>query len=164
MVGAGIMSATLMTMLGELEPGMSFTVFERLEDVALESTKAANNAGTGHAANCELNYTPQKPDGSVDIAKALAINSAFETSLQFWSYLVEKGELPTPLGFLTNVPHQSLVWGRSFRRPRYGSAMAKRCLAPRTSSISPASAGVARIGSPMAFFDSSSYCAPAFTT
>ena len=116
MVGGGIMSATLATLLGELQPGMSFRVYERLEDVALESSKAANNAGTGHAANCELNYTPQKPDGTVDIAKALAINAAFETSLQFWSYLVEKGELTRPLGFLTPVPHQSLVWGEANTR------------------------------------------------
>ena len=127
LVGAGIMSATLMTMLAELQPGMTFKVFERLEDVALESSKAANNAGTGHAANCELNYTPQKPDGSVDIAKALAINSAFETSLQFWSYLVEKGALERPLGFLTNVPHQSLVWGEAntkFLRTRHAQLSA----------------------------------------
>jgi len=127
MVGAGIMSATLATLLGELQPGMTFKVFERLTDVALESSKAANNAGTGHAANCELNYTPGKPDGTVDIAKALAINSAFETSLQLWSYLVEKGTLPTPLGFLTNVPHQSLVWGEAntrFLRARHAQLSA----------------------------------------
>jgi len=111
MVGAGIMSATLATLLGELQPGMSFQVFERLNGVALESSKAENNAGTGHAANCELNYTPQKPDGTVDIAKALVINEAFEVSLQFWSYLMGKGVLPTPGTFLTPVPHQSLVWG-----------------------------------------------------
>jgi len=127
MVGAGIMSATLATLLGELQPGMSFRVYERLEDVALESSKAANNAGTGHAANCELNYTPEKPDGSVDIAKALAINAAFETSLQFWSYLVEKGALTRPLGFLNPVPHQSLVWGDAntrFLRARHSQLSA----------------------------------------
>ena len=127
MVGAGIMSATLATLLGELQPGMSFRVYERLEDVALESSKAANNAGTGHAANCELNYTPEKPDGSVDIAKALAINAAFETSLQLWSYLVEKGAFAKPLGFLTPVPHQSLVWGEAntrFLRARHAQLSA----------------------------------------
>lgn len=127
MVGAGIMSATLATLLGELQPGLSFRVYERLEDVALESSKAANNAGTGHAANCELNYTPQKPDGSVDIAKALAINAAFETSLQLWSYLVEKGALTRPVGFLTPVPHQSLVWGEAntrFLRARHSQLSA----------------------------------------
>ncbi len=102
LVGGGIMSATLATILGELQPDMRFKAFERLDDIALESSKAANNAGTGHAANCELNYTPQKPDGSVDIGKALAINSAFEISLQLWSYLVEKGDLPDAPG----LPHQ----------------------------------------------------------
>ncbi len=127
MVGAGIMSATLATLLAELQPEMSFRVFERLDGVAQESSKATNNAGTGHAANCELNYTPQKPDGSVDIAKALAINSAFEISLQLWSYLAEKGDLPTPLGFLTRVPHQSLVWGEAntrFLRTRHAQLSA----------------------------------------
>jgi malate dehydrogenase (quinone) len=127
MVGAGIMSATLATLLSELQPGMTFKVFERLGDVAQESSKATNNAGTGHAANCELNYTPRKPDGSVDIAKALAINSAFETTLQFWSYLVEKGALPRPLGFLNPVPHQSLVWGEAntqFLRTRHAQLSA----------------------------------------
>jgi malate dehydrogenase (quinone) len=116
MVGAGIMSATLATLLHELQPEMTFRVFERLEDVALESSKAANNAGTGHAANCELNYTPEKKDGTVDIGKALAINSAFETSLQLWSYLVEKSALAEPGNFLTQVPHQSMVWGEANTR------------------------------------------------
>jgi len=116
MVGAGIMSATLATLLHELQPEMTFRVFERLEDVALESSKAANNAGTGHAANCELNYTPQKKDGTVDIGKALAINSAFETSLQLWSYLVEKGALADPGSLLTQVTHQSMVWGEANTR------------------------------------------------
>jgi malate dehydrogenase (quinone) len=127
MVGAGIMSATLATLLAELQPEMSFMVFERLDGVAQESSKATNNAGTGHAANCELNYTPEKPDGSVDIAKALAINSAFEISLQLWSYLAEKGSLPMPLGFLTQVPHQSLVWGEAntrFLRTRHAQLSA----------------------------------------
>jgi malate dehydrogenase (quinone) len=127
MVGAGIMSATLATLLGELQPGMSFKIFERLEDVALESSKAANNAGTGHAANCELNYTPEKKDGSVDIGKALAINSAFETSLQLWSYLVEQGTLAGPVSFLNPVPHQSLVWGEAntqFLRTRHAQLSA----------------------------------------
>ena len=116
MVGAGIMSATLATLLHELQPEMTFRVFERLEDVALESSKAANNAGTGHAANCELNYTPEKKDGTVDIGKALAINSAFEPSLQLWSYLVEKRALAEPGNFLTQVPHQSMVWGEANTR------------------------------------------------
>lgn len=116
LVGAGVMSATLATLLAHLQPGLTFQVFERLDGVALESSKAANNAGTGHAANCELNYTPEQKDGSVDIGKALVINRAFEISLQFWSYLVEQGVLPDPARFLTRIPHQSLVWGEANTR------------------------------------------------
>ncbi len=111
LVGAGIVSATLATLLNELLPDLSIQVFEQLEDVALESSQPMNNAGTGHAANCELNYTPEKSDGTVDIAKALAINEAFEVSLQFWTHLVEKGALPAPGAFLRPVPHLSFVWG-----------------------------------------------------
>jgi len=122
LVGAGIMSATLATLLGELDPDLTFVVFERLEGAALESSKAENNAGTGHAANCELNYTPRKPGGGLDIGKALAINGAFEVSLQLWSYLVERGVIPDPKRFITTVPHQSLVWGEAdvdFLRERH---------------------------------------------
>jgi malate dehydrogenase (quinone) len=116
LVGAGVMSATLATFLAHLDPDLTFAVLERLDGVALESSKAANNAGTGHAANCELNYTPEKPDGTVDITKALVINRAFEISLQFWSYLVEQGVLPDPRRFLNRIPHQSLVWGEANTR------------------------------------------------
>jgi malate dehydrogenase (quinone) len=111
LVGAGIVSATLASLLNELLPDLSIQVFEQLEDVALESTQPMNNAGTGHAANCELNYTPEKGDGTVDIAKALAINEAFEVSLQLWTHLVEKGALPAPKAFIRPVPHLSFVWG-----------------------------------------------------
>ena len=111
LVGSGIMSATLGALLRELDPAMTIQCFERLQGPALESTLAMNNAGTGHAANCELNYTPEQPDGSVAIGKALAINGAFEVSLQFWSHLVEQGVLGAPRGFLNPVPHQSWVWG-----------------------------------------------------
>ena len=127
LVGAGIMSATLATLLGELQPGIRIRVFERLEDVALESSQAFNNAGTGHAANCELNYTPAQAAGGVDIAKALAINGAFEVSLQLWSHLVERSVLPDPRQFLTRVPHQSLVWGEAnvrFLRARHSQLSA----------------------------------------
>ena len=102
--GAGIVSATLATMLRELDPGLSIRVFERLPEVAGESSQAMNNAGTGHAANCELNYTPEQADGRVDIGKALAINEAFEVSLQLWAYLVEQGTLPEPGGSSPRSP------------------------------------------------------------
>src|SRR5579872_1713378 len=91
LVGAGIMSATLAVMLKELDPALNIEIFESLDGAAQESSFAWNNAGTGHAALCELNYTPQKPDGSIDISKGLIINTQFDLSRQFWAYLVKKG-------------------------------------------------------------------------
>jgi len=90
LVGAGIMSATLAVFLKELEPSLRIEIFETLEGAALESSDAWNNAGTGHAALCELNYTPERSDGSIDIAKALNVNVEFDLSRQFWSYLIRK--------------------------------------------------------------------------
>ena len=109
LVGAGIMSATLAALLHELDPELNLLLVERLEAPALESSAAENNAGTGHAANCELNYTPMQADGSVATAKALAINASFERSLEFWSSLSERGQL-NPAGFLHQAPHISAVW------------------------------------------------------
>jgi len=113
LVGAGIMGATLARLLRQLDPALELVVLERLPAVAAESSAALNNAGTGHAANCELNYTPQAADGSVPIAKALAINAAFELSLQFWAALAERGELQDPAAFIRAVPHLSFVWGEA---------------------------------------------------
>jgi len=96
LVGGGVMSATLGVLLKQLEPSINILMIERNEKVALESSDGWNNAGTGHAAYCELNYTPERSDGSIDIDKAVSINSAFEISLQFWSYLVNKGFFPDP--------------------------------------------------------------------
>ena len=110
LVGAGIMSSTLASLLHALDPGLRLLLVERLEGAALESSAGVNNAGTGHAANCELNYTPQQPDGTVATAKALSINAAFERSLEFWASLAEQGLL-NPASFLHQVPHLSLVWG-----------------------------------------------------
>lgn len=105
------MSATLGAILRQLDPALRITMVERLSGVALESSDALNNAGTGHAGNCELNYTPQAADGSISIKRALEINAAFETSLQFWASLVESGALPAPASFINRVPHLSLVFG-----------------------------------------------------
>ena len=113
LVGAGIHSATLGMLLRELDPGLSIRIFERLEGVALESSDPMNNAGTGHAANCELNYTPAKPEGGVDPTKAFSINEQFENSLQFWSGLVSAGKLPSPTTFMNPCPHMSFVTGGS---------------------------------------------------
>ncbi len=111
LVGAGIMSATLGALFRELMPDLTISVFERLHKPAYESTQAMNNAGTGHAGNCELNYTPQLSDGTINITKALSINAAFEVSLQFWSHMVETGKITDPSTFVHRVPHDAFVWG-----------------------------------------------------
>ena len=127
LVGAGIMGATLSALLRELDPGLKVVVLERLPQLACESSGPMNNAGTGHAANCELNYTPEAADGSIPIAKALSINASFERSLQFWSSLVERQVLGDPGAFIRRVPHLSFVWGEAhvaFLRRRFEAMQA----------------------------------------
>jgi malate dehydrogenase (quinone) len=121
LVGAGIMSATLATLISELEPTWRIEVVERLDGVARESSDAWNNAGTGHAALCELNYTPERPDGSVDITKAVTINEQFALSRELWDHLHETGRLPDD-GFRSAVPHLTFVRGAQdvdYLRRRY---------------------------------------------
>src|ERR1700728_1745863 len=111
LVGAGIMSATLAVILKELDPSLKIELYEVLESAAMESSNAWNNAGTGHAALCELNYTPQKSDGSIDISKALEVNTEFDLCRQLWAYLVKKGAIKDPRSFIHPVPHFSFVRG-----------------------------------------------------
>jgi malate dehydrogenase (quinone) len=111
LIGAGIMSATLGTLLKELVPDWEITVFEKLDKAGEESSNEWNNAGTGHAALCELNYTKENPDGSVDISKAIQINEQFQVSMQFWSYLVKSRLINNPQDFIRPLPHMSLVLG-----------------------------------------------------
>jgi malate dehydrogenase (quinone) len=111
LIGGGIMSATLGILLKELNPHYSITIYERLNEVAAESSAAMNNAGTGHSAFCELNYTPEKEDGSVDISKAIKIARSFELSKSFWAYLVNEKYFDKPENFINNIPHISFVWG-----------------------------------------------------
>ncbi len=111
LIGAGIMSATLGVLLKELNPSITIEVLERLDSVALESSDAWNNAGTGHSAFCELNYTPEKEDGSVNVQKAIKIAEQFEASKEFWSYLLEQGHIRNAAEFIRAVPHISFVWG-----------------------------------------------------
>lgn len=111
LVGAGIMSATLGALLRLLEPDWSITLIERLDGAAAESSDPWNNAGTGHSALCELNYTPQRSDGTVEISKAVHVNEQFQVSRQFWAYAVEQGILPDVRSFLNPVPHVSFVHG-----------------------------------------------------
>lgn len=111
LIGAGIMSATLGILLKKLNPAFTISIFERLDRVTAESSDAWNNAGTGHSAFCELNYTPQKEDGSVEIVKAIKIAESFEVSKEFWSYLVENNVVGSPDEFIRHIPHMSFVWG-----------------------------------------------------
>jgi malate dehydrogenase (quinone) len=111
LIGAGIMSATLGVLLKELQPDLKIKIFERLDIAAAESSDAWNNAGTGHSAFCELNYTPQLGDGSIDTTKAVKIADAFEVSKQFWTYLIRKERIKMPGTFISKVPHLSFVWG-----------------------------------------------------
>jgi malate dehydrogenase (quinone) len=111
LIGAGIMSATLGVLLKELQPDLTIDIYERLDRAAAESSDAWNNAGTGHAAFCELNYTPEREDGSIDTTKAVKICESFEVSKQFWAFLVEKGLLQDAPDFIRPIPHLSFVWG-----------------------------------------------------
>lgn len=116
------MSATLGTLLRELQPDWKIVAFERLSDVAQESSNPWNNAGTGHAALCELNYMPQGKDGSLDPAKAVSINEQFQQSRQFWSSLVERGVLDAPSTFINSTPHMTFVRGEkdvAYLKARY---------------------------------------------
>ncbi|KAA9131179.1 malate dehydrogenase (quinone) [Microbacterium caowuchunii] len=122
LIGGGIMSATLGTFLQQLQPDWKISLYERLGEVAEESSNAWNNAGTGHAALCELNYMPAAADGSVDPTKAIAINEQFQQSRQFWSSLVERGVLDAPETFINSAPHMTFVRGEkdvAYLKTRY---------------------------------------------
>ena len=127
LIGGGIMSATLGIMLKQLKPDITIQVIEALPQAAMESSNAWNNAGTGHAGLCELNYTAERADGSVDISKAITVNEQFETSKHFWSYLVEQGVIRDPASFIRPVPHMSFVRGaagREYLRKRHAAMAA----------------------------------------
>lgn len=135
------MSATLGVLLKELDPSLTIAVYERLDAVAAESSDAWNNAGTGHSAFCELNYTPQRPDGSVDISKADKIAEQFELSKQFWASLVEEDKLPDPGSFIRSIPHMSFVWGADnvqYLRTRYHALLGSPLFAGMEYSEDPA--------------------------
>ncbi|SFT09656.1 malate:quinone oxidoreductase [Paenibacillus sp. BC26] len=122
LIGAGIMSATLGSLLKELVPDWNITVLERRATAGEESSNEWNNAGTGHSSLCELNYTVEKPDGSIDISKAIKVNEEYQVSRQFWSYLVNSNLIRNPQDFIVPVPHMSFVQGEqdvNFLRKRY---------------------------------------------
>ncbi|MCW2135137.1 malate:quinone oxidoreductase [Arthrobacter sp. VKM Ac-2550] len=111
LIGGGIMSTTLGSFIKQLQPEWSINLYENLAQAGLESSDPWNNAGTGHAALCELNYTPAAADGSVATAKAVGINEQFHVSRQFWSHMVSQGHIGSPKGFINPLPHMSFVWG-----------------------------------------------------
>lgn len=111
LIGAGIMSATLAVLLRKLNPQIKISIYEKLDVISGESSDALNNAGTGHSGFCELNYTPENPDGSIDIHKAVEVATSFEMSREFWSYLVENHRIDDPKKFIRSIPHISFVWG-----------------------------------------------------
>ena len=122
LIGGGIMSSTLGVLLQDLEPGWSMEMVERLDKVAEESSNGWNNAGTGHSALAELNYTPEDKNGKVEISKAIEINEAFQISRQVWASQVKSGVLQNPRSFINSTPHMSFVWGdenRAFLKKRY---------------------------------------------
>ena len=122
LIGAGIMSATLAIMLKKLIPNAKIDIYERLDKIGAESSDAWNNAGTGHSAFCELNYTPQKENGEIDIEKALRISQSFEISKQFWAYLKQQKDFKSDYAFINDIDHMSFVWGQEnvdFLKKRY---------------------------------------------
>ncbi|MGA9639523.1 malate:quinone oxidoreductase [Flavobacterium sp.] len=127
LIGAGIMSATLGLILKELQPDLTIEIYERLDQAAAESSDAWNNAGTGHSAFCELNYTPEGKNGSIDPKKAISIAESFEVSRQFWAYLVQQEKVSSPENFIKRIPHISFVWGDknvSYLKKRYEALQA----------------------------------------
>ncbi len=141
LIGGGIMSATLGVYLSELEPTWTFEVFERLDKVAEESSNGWNNAGTGHSALCELNYTPMDDKGQVHIEKAIEINETFQVSRQFWSHQMRKGVLGNPREFINSTPHMNLVFGnenREFIRKRVAALKASPLFAGMEITTDPA--------------------------
>lgn len=116
LIGAGIMSTTLGTILKELQPEWNIALFESLDSAGQEASDPWNNAGTGHAALCELNYTPRGADGSISTAKAAGINEQFHVSKQLWSHWVDNGTLGDPRTFINSLPHISFVWGQENAR------------------------------------------------
>jgi malate dehydrogenase (quinone) len=127
LIGAGIMSATLGLILKELQPDLTIDIYERLDSAAAESSDAWNNAGTGHSAFCELNYTPEGSDGNIDPKKAISIAESFEVSRQFWTYLVQQEKVSSPENFIKRIPHISFVWGNenvNYLKKRYEALQA----------------------------------------
>lgn len=107
LIGGGIMSATLGSMLAVLQPDWRIVLLERTTGLATESSGPWNNAGTGHTGFCELNYMPDPADGR----KASMVAGQFHVSRQWWAHLVRTGLL-LPDSFIHATPHMDVVFGR----------------------------------------------------
>src|SRR3954471_10073576 len=113
-------------MLKRRDPRLAIDVYEAGPELARESSDGWNNAGTGHAGLCELNYTPPPAiaGAPIDVTKALDIFARFEQSRQFWSYAVAHGLAPRAAEFIRAVPHLSFTRGTSqaaFLRARWAA-------------------------------------------
>jgi len=125
LIGSGIMSATLGTMLKQLDRSLRIRLIEATNEVAREASHGWNNAGTGHAGLCELSYTPHRgSDGRVPIERALRIFEQFEHSKQFWGALVANQILGDASDFIQSVPHICFLNGADgveFLRARHNA-------------------------------------------
>lgn len=107
-IGAGIMGTTFAVLAKELAPELDVTILERLEGPGAGNSWVFNNAGTGHEANCELNYTPVDEE-VISVEKALKIHAQFNVAKQFWAYLVNKGAIQDPKTFINQTKHCTIV-------------------------------------------------------
>ena len=125
LIGSGIMSATLGSMLKELNPELRIQLYEMTEGFGKEASNGWHNAGTGHAGICELSYTPDRgPDGEVEVSKAIEIFHQFEHSKQFWGHAARTGMIENLEDFINPVPHISFVYGQEqvdFLRSRFNN-------------------------------------------
>ncbi len=107
-IGAGIMGTTFATLAKELAPELNITILERLESAGEGNSWVFNNAGTGHEANCELNYTPVDEE-VISVEKALKIHAQFNVAKQFWAHLIKKGAIKDPKTFINQTKHCTIV-------------------------------------------------------
>ncbi|NMT64961.1 malate:quinone oxidoreductase [Marinobacter orientalis] len=107
-IGAGIMGTTFATLAKEMVPDLDITILERLDGPGEGNSSAFWNAGTGHEANCELNYTPVDEE-VISVEKALKIHAQFNVAKQFWAYLIEKGAIKDPTTFINQTKHCTIV-------------------------------------------------------
>ncbi|KZX75231.1 malate:quinone oxidoreductase [Oleiphilus sp. HI0009] len=107
-IGAGIMGVTFAHIAKTVDPKLNITILERLDQAAGSNSSVFNNAGTGHEANCELNYTPVDEE-VISVEKALDIHAQFNVAKQYWANLVKNGIIKDPESFIHPTKHCTLV-------------------------------------------------------